>query len=353
MDNLIFSHGGDIYGVKRKYGKEVIDFSANINPLGLPPEAKKVIARNFDSILHYPDPQLKDISRRIAQYWGIKEENILVGNGSIELIYLLTSCFKPRASLIAVPGFSEYERAARIVKSRIRFLELKEEGGFKLDLSRIPNSDIFFFSNPNNPTGNLILDDYCGIERLPNGLLVVDEAFMDFVPQEKDYTLIYKAQKFKKIAVLRTFTKFFALPGLRIGYLIAHKDIIRALKQHQMPWSVNALAQRLAEVMLNNETYIKKTRLFIVKEREFLFDALKKIKGLIPYPSVANFLLLKIVDENINSSELTNKLIQRGILIRNCSNFRGLDNKFIRIAVRSRKENLRLIDALKETVCKT
>ena len=120
-----------------------------------------------------------------------------------------------------------------------------------------------------------------------------------------------------------------------------------------MPWSVNALAQRLAEVMLNNETYIKKTHLLIAKEREFLFDALRKIKGLTPYPSVANFLLLKIVDENINSSELTNKLIQRGILIRDCSNFRGLDNKFIRIAVRSRKENLRLIDALKGTVCKT
>ena len=350
MSDLDFSHGGNIYEAARKFGEGIIDFSANINPLGFPLNLEEILCENFDRILHYPDPKAEEITQGIAQYWGIKKENILVGNGSVELIYLITTAFKPSITMIPVPTFSEYERAARIIKSRIKFLRLKAKEDFKLNLSSIGNSDIFFFPNPNNPTGNLILDDYRMFAEIPSKLIVADEAFMDFLPDEKNHTLIWKASCCKKIVVLRTFTKFFALPGLRIGYIVAHKDIIQAIKQYQIPWSVNVLAQLAAERMLKNKTYRKDTRVFVNRERKFLFEEIAKIKGLIPYPSVANFLLVKIENENVTAAHLTNKLIQRGIFVRDCSNFRELSDKFIRVAIRSHKENLKFLDALKEEI---
>jgi threonine-phosphate decarboxylase len=350
MNILNFPHGGNIYAVKRIFKKEVIDFSANINPLGLPPRIKKIIYKNFESVLHYPDPEAKDITRKISRLWGIKEENVLLGNGSVELIYLIASCFMPKITSILVPTFSEYERAARNIKSRIRFVNLYEKENFRLDPNRLSNSDILFFSNPNNPTGNLIFTDSRMIEKLSHKLVVVDEAFMDFLPNEETHSLIRKAQNSQRIIVLRTFTKFFALPGLRIGYLVAHKDIVKALKKYRIPWSVNALALKAAECLLVDKSYINKTKQFIEKERSFLFKEITKIKNLKPYPSVANFLLIKIEDKNLSSTFLTKKLIQRGILIRDCANFRGLNHKFIRVAVRSHNENLKLVEALKEAI---
>lgn len=332
------AHGGDVY----RYGKGVIDFSANINPLGLPKSIKKAIYGNLDKILHYPDPAARNVREKIAEYWGMACENILLGNGSAELIYLIFSCFRPKTAAIPVPTFSEYELAARRAGSRIQFLKLKEEEGFRLNQDPT-GSDILFVCNPNNPTGNLIFEDLRGMERL----VVVDECFMDFLPDQKDHTLIWQAAKSRNLIVLRTFTKFFAMPGLRIGYLIAHKEIINKLRQHQPPWNTNCLAQIAAEIILNDTGYIEKTHRLIEKERNFLFERLAKIDGLRPYPSVANFLLVRT--EN-SSLDLKESLIKRQILIRDCSNFRGLSDRYIRVAVRLRKENLQLLAALKEVL---
>ncbi len=350
MGNLIFTHGGNIYEIKRIFNKEVIDFSANINPLGLPPQVKKIIYDNFESVLHYPDSKATDITKKIAKYWGINQENILLGNGSVELIYLITSCFRPKTALIIVPAFSEYERATRNIKSRIKFLNLYEKENFRLNPSRLTNSDILFLSNPNNPTGNLILTDPAITEKSPNKIIVVDEAFMDFVPEERKYTLIGKATKSIKIIVLRTFTKFFALPGLRIGYLVAHKDIVKTLRQHHIPWNINTLAQLSASEALVDKRYQDKTLFFMKKERIFLFSQIEKIKGLHPYPSEANFILIRIDNKRLTSSLLTKKLIRRGILVRDCANFRGLNNKYVRVAVRSRADNLNLLAAFRQII---
>lgn len=347
MGGLDFLHGGNIYAVKEESEKEIIDFSASINPLGVPAGVRKAVYMNFDKILHYPDPEARKVRRAIAGYWEIDEDNILIGNGSVELIYLIISAFRPRAVSILLPTFSEYERAARSVKSRIQFVGLDPEDGFSLRNKKIARTDILFLGNPNNPTGNIILDDYEEFDQFHSGLTVIDEAFMDFLPDEENHTLIWKAQKSKNILVLRTFTKFFALPGLRIGYLIAHKDVIQRMKRHQIPWSVNAFAQEAARVLLSDKTYINKTKLFIEKERKFLFDGVADINGLAPYPSVTNYLLIRIESKKLNSSLLAKRLIRRGILIRDCANFRGLDKRFIRIAVRLRRENLALLRALR------
>ncbi len=344
MDYLDFTHGGNIYRIKREYGKGVLDFSANINPLGLPKGVKGAIFTNYDKILHYPDCGAEELRQRIAEYWGINEENILVGNGSVELIYLIMYAFMPKTTVIPIPTFSEYERVARIIKSKIKFIQLND-----FRLQDIKDGDCLFLCNPNNPTGNFILNKG-QFEKFVSKLIVVDEAFMDFLIDEPNHTLIWNACLSKNLIVLRTFTKFFALAGLRIGYLVAHKDIIQTLRQYKIPWSVNALAQEAAKVVLSDKDYIEKTREFIEKERGFLFDEVKKIEGLTPYPSVVNFLLVRIENKNITSSILTEKCIEGGVLIRDCANFRGFCNKFIRIAVRLHKENLRLLEALREII---
>ena len=353
MGNLLaFEHGGNIYKIKRKYSEEVIDFSANINPLGPPLKVKKTIKENIDRVLHYPDPESYDVAQKIAQYWGIEKDSILIGNGSVELIYLVIHAFKPKMVTIPIPTFSEYERAARIAGAKIQHVKLNEDENFTLTLSEVKGGDITFICNPNNPTGNLILEGSEELYKLPAKIIVVDEAFMDFLSDERNHTLIWKAQKDERIIVLRTFTKFFAIPGLRIGYLVAHPEIVRTLKQYQIPWSVNTLAQLSATSALTESRYIENTRSFIEKQRRFLMGEISKIDGLFPYLSVANFILIRIVDKGITSPYLTEKLIQKGILIRDCSNFRGLNEGFIRIAIRSHEENIKLIDSLKEVLWK-
>jgi len=346
MGDLAFNHGGNIYEVKRKYDKEVIDFSASINPSGFSKKLKKIIFKDFSKIIHYPDPQARSVTGKIAQYWGIKEENILVGNGAAELIYLIASSFRPRLTYIPAPTFSEYERAVRAGGSNVQFLKLREKDGFGFNLP-LPKrkADISFICNPNNPTGNLLIKRREPLTFLTK-LLVVDEVFMDFLPDERKHTFIWQAVRDKRIIVLRSFTKFFALAGLRFGYVVAHSRIIEKFRCHQPPWSVNILAQTAAEAVLDDKEYIRFNRQSIEKERVFLASRLNKIKGLQAYPAAANFLLIKIKDENITSFILSEQLIQKGIFIRNCANFRGLNNKFIRIAVRSHKDNLNLIKAL-------
>lgn len=350
MRSLDFLHGGNIYEIKRKYKKEIIDFSANINPLGMPREVKTALHKNFGRILHYPDPIAVSLVQKIANYWRINKKNILLGNGSAELIYLIANTFNPKTCLIPIPTFSEYERAVKSVGAKVQFLRLEMKNSFRLNVSGVSKRDIFFLCHPNNPTGNFILNNYSEIEQLANELIVVDEAFMDFLPDEENHTMVGRAVKNRKIIVLRTFTKMFALPGLRIGYIVGHEDTINKLRQRQSPWSTNSLAQLAAELILGNKEYVKRSVHLVRKERKFLFNEITRIKKITPYPSVTDFLLIKINETNLTSSLLRDSLISKGILIRDCANFRGLSNKFIRIAIRSHRENVRFIKALKQVI---
>jgi len=350
MGAIDFSHGGNIYEVERKYNREIIDFSANINPLGLPGKLKETLYKNFGRILHYPDPDATNLVKKIANYWGISKRNVLLGSGSAELIYLIVATFRPKTTLIPVPTFSEYERAAKSTGSKVSFLKLKMKDGFRLNLSSVNKTDMFFLCHPNNPTGSFLLNNPKTIEGLANKLVVIDEAFMDFLPSQRKYTSIKRATVRPKVVVLRTFTKMFALPGLRIGYIVGHRDTIEKLKKHTPPWNTNSLAQLAAELTLEDKEYIKKSLRLIESERNFLFNEIAKVKKLIPYPSFTNFLLIRLNDRNLTSSLLKERLLLYGILIRDCANFRGLNNKFIRVAVRSHRENLKLIKALKEVL---
>ena len=291
MSSVIFSHGGKIYETEKKYKRRFIDFSASINPLGIPRNIKNKIFREFDRVLHYPDQ--RDTIKTISDYLGIKSENVLVGNGSSEFIYLLFQALSPKTVTIPEPTFSEYERAAGINGCRVKFLEMEAEK-FSLNLSEMDNSDMIFLCNPNNPTGNLIIKSYDEIKNLPQEFIVIDETFIDFLPDFRRRTFIRYAVKDKRIIIIRSFTKIFAMPGLRTGYVIADKNVIRLLKNHQVPWNVNSIGLIAAKFMLKNKNYIKTTLKTIEKEKKYLFGEISRTDCFMPYPSVANFLLIKI-----------------------------------------------------------
>ena len=353
MDNLSCLHGGNIHEIAREKKMKFIDFSANINPLGIPEKIKSDLFKQFHQIKHYPDIRSFELRRQIAKYWGINPENILVTNGSVEGLYLLTQMYRPKNVCIPAPSFTEYEKAVKLIKSTIQTVYMRERDGFILDLGSLKKADMLVIGNPNNPVGNYLLKKTDSLKNLPFKNIVVDEAFMDFEEKARQPSLIQTACKSDKITVLRTFTKFFCLPGLRVGYLVSHQKNIKRLQQKQLPWSVNYLAQTAARMILNDKGFIKKSIKTINEERDYLASQLQNINSIKVFPSVTNFLLIKILNKNITSKILRNALLNEEIIIRDCSNFRGLDNQYIRIAVRNRKENLKLVQAIKEVMSKS
>ncbi|OQY39436.1 threonine-phosphate decarboxylase [Candidatus Atribacteria bacterium 4572_76] len=356
-------HGGNLERAMEKYGissEKIIDFSANINPLGFSSKIREAIIKNLDQLSHYPDPECKKAKKEISGYFKIDYENILLGNGSTELIYLIVQTIKPKKALIPVPTFCEYERALNNNNVSINFYKLKEKQEFLVSIDeitpRLAGIDLVFLCNPNNPTGTFlpkkeILNLVKEVQKRKI-FLVLDEAFIDLYEED---SLIKEVKNYNYLIILRSLTKFYGLPGLRIGFaasspkLIKKLDpkLIKKLETQKIPWSVNSLAQIAVREVLRDEKYISKSRSFLLKEKKFLYRELSNIKGLKAYKPSANFIFIKLL-KNISSEILQNHLGRKGILIRNCSNFRGLEKgKFIRVAVRTRKENIKLLKELK------
>lgn len=348
-----FEHGGDIYRLaetlKKREGK-IMDFSAPINPLGVPESVILEIKNNMRYLNNYPDPDAKELRSAIAKHNNVEPRSILCGNGSIELIYLIAKTLKPAKALIPSPTFSEYERACKVNrKVKITDYRLKREDGFGINPDKFISMmksgacSMAFLCNPNNPTGkSLKKEQVLEIADKAKKLgcyLVVDEAFMDF---SEEGTIMNEVKNNPCLIVLRSMTKFYALAGLRIGYGVFPEGLTETMKKFKEPWTVNTLAQRCAVAALKDKTYRTKTRGLIKKEKRFLEKGFKKAN--VEYvPTDANFYLLKII-----GPYFAQKLAKKGILIRNCSNFRGLDDTYIRVAVKSRKENTVLLKELLE-----
>lgn len=355
-------HGGDI-----KYYLEdvppcvdkLIDFSANINPLGLSPKTKAAIAENITGVVHYPEPGSRSLKKALAVFHNIKQDNLTVGNGSIELIYLIPKALKAKKILIVTPTFSEYEFAAKANGAKIIFVKTKENENFKIEFSNLQKVlsrvDLVFLGNPNNPTGSCLhaeelspLVEACARHKT---VLVIDEVFMDFVETCDEDSFLSAAPRNKYLLILKSLTKFFALPGLRLGYAVGHRDLVRSISGLQYPWNINSLAQAAGRDALKDSAYMNYSREYIAGEREFLFSGLKDIKGLKAFSPSSNFILCKLDGCSVKSAKVLNKrLVKKGLVIRNCGNFRGLNEKFFRVAVRKRDENRRLITALKEVL---
>jgi threonine-phosphate decarboxylase len=348
------AHGGNIREAAQRYGileKAVVDFSSSINPLGPSRAAKRAARKAVDRIDRYPDPDMVDLRTAIARYYGIKAEQVVCGNGSNALIHLIPRVFKPKRVLIPMPTFSEYAAAAEDAGGEIVPLMLQEQNGYRvdpLDLSfALKGVDMAFLCNPNNPTGALSTKtEMLEILRLSreNGVrLVVDEAFMDFVDAD---SMAKDAVQSSNLIVLRAFTKFYGIPGLRVGYAIADAETARRLRYGQEPWTIDIPSEQAAIAALTDWGYAAKTRSYVAKERERLLSGLRLIHGIEPFPGPANYILLKLT--GIDSQLLTDKLGRRGLLVRDCSSFAGLDNRYVRIAVRTWWQNRRLLKALRE-----
>ena len=360
MDMMIKrEHGGLIpqpAGCSETSQRRIIDFSASINPLGPVEGVQGLIKEGVrDLISNYPDPDARVLKEALASYHGISPENIMTGNGSTHLIYLIARAIRPERTLVIEPAFSEYSNALYLSGAEVESFILTENDDFVLDKKRLLDAishDMVFLANPSSPRDALLgLDmvrEIAGYTEERGIWLVIDEAFMDFCEPHSFKRDVFKCER---VIVLRSMTKFFSLAGLRIGYVIASKGVIDLLDLYREPWSVNSIAQIAGVESLKDRGFREKTLSWIDEERGFLFDALDSIKGIKVYPGAANFLLVKILEKDINSPGLKDMLFAMGIVIRDCSSFVGLDDRFFRVSILKRDDNMRLIDALREIFC--
>ncbi len=345
-------HGGNVRQLALSAGlaaEDIVDFSASINPLGLPEWFRPLISRSIGSLTHYPDPDCTALIRAISARYGIKEEEVIAGNGSTEILYLIPRVIEASRSVIPVPAYSDYAQASELSGLTVEKVFMKEERGFMPDLSviesRLAGNDLVFIGQPNNPTGFLVNADELRNMALRNGstTFVVDEAFADFVEGMDSLTRRRPAN----VIVLLSFTKFFAIPGLRLGCAVANPAVITRIRKLMPPWSVNTFAQAVGQVALADAEYARKSKAYVHEERTSLTEELQSISGLHVYPGKANFLMVRIDRNGINAPKLAQELIRAGIAIRVCENFDGLDSRFFRIAVRTTEENGRFCHALR------
>jgi len=293
------------------------------------------------------------LRKKIAEFNSLDLNNIIVGNGATEILFLYLKALKPKKVLILAPCFAEYERALKSVSAKIEYFELKESNNFYPNIENLKkeieanNYDLLLFCNPNNPTGQFIkLQDIKKIIDIcenKNTKIFVDEAFIEFIEnwQEKTVSLF----KNKNIFIMRAFTKFFAIPGLRLGYGIGFDDeILNKMWDEKEPWTVNTFANLAGLVMLDDKEYIEKSEKWILEEKKFMYKELSEFQYLKAYKTECNFILLKI--QNISSASLRDKMIEKNILIRDASNFKFLDYHFVRLAIKDRESNIKVLEAL-------
>ncbi|MGD8189869.1 threonine-phosphate decarboxylase CobD [Brevibacillus ginsengisoli] len=354
-----YGHGGDLRTAEELYGRPMddrsmrqwLDFSANMNPFGPPKVVAKIMQEKWQEIAHYPDPAVRELRRKLAKQYQLPEESILVGNGAAELIDLVVRVLRPKVTAIARPSFSEYEEAVVKTGGSIWDIPLHAEHDFILQEKELgealEKSDTFFLGHPNNPTGKRVPLQH--VQRILDAgkKLVLDEAFMDFLPEEEQ-SFLQKATQNPDLIVIRSVTKFFAIPGIRVGFLVAHPSVIARLKELQVPWSVNYLAQLIGTAVWDESEYIEQTKRWLAMERPWLMDQLRAL-GLRVFSSDTNFLLFSLPQQSTYSAKQVQKhLAKRGILLRDASLFKGLNESYCRCAIRLRQDNERFVAAFKE-----
>lgn len=346
-------HGGNIYKLKRDSGIEVLDYSSNINPLGVPSSFKKAVVENFESLEKYPDIDYIELRTSIGDYNNCHIDNVVVGNGATEVLFLYMKAVKAKKVLIIAPTFAEYERAAKAAGRDIKFFPLSKD--FSLNenmlLEFITDEDVVVMCNPNNPTGK-----FQNLEKIKkiadflerkNKKLFIDEAFIEFVDNWKDKTAFLL--KHKNIFILRALTKFFALPGVRLGYGLTYdRAILNEIKNIREPWSVNGVAEIAGKTMLLDTLYIHETENWIKQEKIWFYEELCKMDNIEVTPTETNFILVKLLNDNAKS--FRKKMIENGVLVRDASNFMFLDESYIRLAIKDRKKNEKVLEALRRVL---
>jgi len=345
-----YVHGGDIYSQAGNF----IDFSANVNALGMPKAVKDAIRVAANNCSAYPDPFCRELTAKLAKHWQVATSNILVGNGAADLLFKLALAIRPRHTLLLAPTFADYEKAFVTAGSKFSYYTLKPEHDFAIQtdfLNKIVQGiDFVVICNPNNPTGQLtskkIMRDILKKTQEVGAKLLVDECFMEFVSEQEAYSLKNCLVEYKNLIILRAFTKTFAMAGVRLGYLLTgNVNIIDSCRENSQDWSVSTLAQAAGIAALEQKEYLAKTKIYVQEERSKLLASLHKL-GIKTFASKANYIFLFVPQiENF-----ADKLQAKGFLVRKCENYVSLNANFVRIAVRTKTQNRKLIKAIKEII---
>ena len=366
-------HGGNIFQFaheQRIEPYEVVDFSANINPLGPSQRGLDALNAQLRYISHYPDATNDDVLNAIADTYGMDKHQIIVGNGAAELLYAICRLPGYTGAFVPAPGFSEYKEALEASKIPVRdiFYRPREDDNgkpyfevpylaletFAAELKGQDGRIIVFLGNPNNPDGTLLDKDHirtvASMLKDANSLLVIDESFIDFVGndplQDNEHSIRSLVNEFDNIIVVHSFTKFYAVPGLRIGAAFTNETLITQLQQYIPSWSVNTLAQAYTKAALNDVDYIKRTKQELNEERAFMYNALDAIEGITVYPPSANFMLFQVNQEGITANYINEELKKYNMIVRNCDSYVGLTNHWVRIAIKDHDTNINLVDKL-------
>lgn len=352
-------HGSDIEKICEVYHldpKNIIKFGANVNPLGLSENVKQQLASCLDILSSYPDRDYTTLRNTISEYCNVPAEFILPGNGSSELIALLIQERNPKHTLILGPTYSEYSRELSFSGSTQEYYHLREEDNFVLNVDDLcqtleGNYDFLIICNPNNPTSSAITREdlqklltFCAEKNI---FVMIDETYVEFAPDISEITAVTLTKEFTNLIVLRGVSKFYAAPGMRLGYgITGNLDFLKKMKEKQVPWSLNSLGALAGELMLQDKDYIHRTRELILSERTRLLQALVEIPTYKTYPAYANFILLKIQKPVLTSYDVFDACIRQGLMIRDCSSFECLDGEYIRFCIMNLEDNTRLLNIL-------
>ena len=347
-------HGGDVYTDRGlPSGVQLVDFSANLNPLGMPQAVKDALCRNVDAYQSYPDPQCRQLRRAIGAYYGLPDSWVVCGNGAADVIWRLVLYYKPRRAVLPAPTFSEYAEALESAGCQICYADLSAHEGFvpgeAFCQAITPQTDICFFCNPNNPTGVAMpsrwirsLMERC---RETGTLLVLDECFVDFLQEEEAYTALPFLGEFPGTVILKAFTKMYAMAGIRLGYaLCADETLTEGIRQTGQAWSVSTPASCCGIAALEQREFVAQTKQFVARQREALQAGLAAL-GMKVYAAKANYVFFQAP-----VPDLPARLERLGILIRSCGNYRGLDETYCRVAVRGQEENARLLEGIRQVL---
>ena len=354
-------HGSDLEKIEEVYGikkENITSFSANVNPLGISPKLRSSLIDHIDAITSYPDREYTSLRKQIGAYVGAPADSILVGNGSTELISLFIQMEHPKKALILGPTYSEYEREISLGGGTSLYFPLREEDDFVLNLPAFKEAlnesiDLLVICNPNNPTSTAISQD--SMRKILDEckrydiFVMVDETYVEFAPDAAEVDSIPLTHFYNNLVVLRGVSKFFASPGLRLGYAVTgNADLLKYINTHKNPWTINSLAAIAGELMFSDEDYIRETRELIAQERTRCYEEMKGWETVKVYEPAANFMLVKILKEGVDADMIFEHAIRKGLMIRNCSTFPFLDERFFRFCFMSPEKNTELLRCLHE-----
>lgn len=355
-------HGSDLEKIAARYDidlHKIIPFASNVNPLGISPMARQALIDNVDAINAYPDRNYISLKNSISKYCKTEPDKLILGNGTSELISLVLKTIRPAKTMIIGPTYSEYGRASLAAGSEIESYMLKNLDDFELDVEAFlktlqSNVDLLIICNPNNPTGKAISrNDMEQIVKRCTELhitVMVDETYVEFVKDVEQITSVSLTKKYDNLIVLRGVSKFFASPGLRLGYAVtSNTAFLKAADNGKIPWNINAYAS-VAGVMFEDEHYINLTKSLIQTERNLIYSALSSRKTIKVFKPDANFILIKLLKENQTADQVFEHCIKKGLMIRDCTDYEGLGDKYIRFCFMKPEQNDNVVNTILEIV---